>query len=281
MPLNIEQALRFRTRLVRTSKIAAQRESVRVLKLDTVRELIESAVDEALENSDVRLDSEERDRILEESERRFQELTAQAKAEKEGVEEQRRRLEVRLERARKQLDRERDLELGAARFTLSAEGIDEIERRIGDRLDRAIDRGRVEPGFEAELRSVVEGILDGERTRIRDLAAHASNDRIDLLEQKITRLARSLSDTQRERDDARQRAHALEISGGGLPVKNVFQPGINGDDPNVTTKLAVLAELVRENHDLRRSIEESGRPIPRIRGPRAPRPEASPEASSS
>lgn len=267
VPLDLEKALRFRTRLVRTSKIAAQRDSVRVLKLDTVRELIETAVDEALERSAIRLgiDDEERERILGESETRFQELLAREKAEKQSVEEQARRLEERLERARHQLEREkaRERELDAARLTLSDEGIDEIERRIGERLDRAIDRGKVEPGLEAELRAIVAGVLDVERERIRELAAIAHGDRVDLLEQKVQRLARTLSEAERERDAARERAHALELAGGAIGV-NIYQPGLDGGDPNAPRKLALLADLVRENHDLRRRMEEQGRGVRRV-----------------
>lgn len=277
VPLDLEQALRIRTRLVRTSKIAAQRDSVRVLKLDTVRELIETAVDEALERSADRLgiDDEERERILGESESRFQELLAREKAEKQGIEERSQRLEERLERARLQLEREKERErlIDEARLTLSDEGIDEIERRIGDRLDRAIDRGHVEPGLEAELRAIVAGVLDIERARIRELAALAHGERVDLLEQKVQRLARTLAEAERERDAARQRAHALEMAGGALAV-NIYQPGIDGEDPNAPRKLALLADLVRENHELRARMEEQGRGAPRVRGTLAVGPES-------
>ena len=276
VPLDLDRALKIRTRLVRTSKIAAQRDSVRVLKLDTVRELIETAVDEALERSADRvgIDEEERERILGESESRFQELLAREKAEKRDVEEQRSRLEERLERARLHLEREkaRERELDAARLTLSDEGIDEIERRIGDRLDRAIDRGHVEPGLEAELRAIVAGILDGERARIRELAALAHGEKIDLLEQKVQRLARTLSEAERDRDAARERAHALEIAGGALGT-NIYQPGLDGEDPNAPRKLALLADLVRENHDLRRRMAEQGRGAPLVQSPLAVGPE--------
>lgn len=267
VPLDIGRALESRSRMVRTSKIAAQRDSVRVLKLDVVRELIEAAVDEALAASPASIDEEERQRLLEESEHRFQELLAREKAEKQDLASQRESLAERLERARGQLETELGRSIGVQTFTLSDQGILEIERRIGERLDRAIARGSVTPEFERELRGVVEGLLDRERERLRELAQQAQNDRVSLLEQKIARLARSLDETVRDRDRIRERARALESAGG--TVHNVYQPGIDGEDPEKQRKLAVLAELVRENHDLRRSMEESGRGIPRIHGPLA------------
>ena len=267
VPLDIESALVQRTRMVKTSQIAAQRDSIRVLKLDTVQELIALAVDEALSNSRERVDDAEREKILEESEARFQELLAQAKAEKEDSDAARRRVEHQLDRAREQLGREKAREIGSTRFTLSDEGIDTIERRLGDYLERAISRGQTDDKLEAELRQTIEGILDSERDKISALAQDASNDRIDLLEQKINRLSRSLSETEKERDSARQRAQALATAGGSLPAQNVVQPGISDGDPQRGQKLALLADLVRENHDLRRRMEESGRGAPRAQAP--------------
>ena len=267
VPLDIESALVQRTRMVKTSQIAKQRDSIRVLKLDTVQELIAMAVDEALSNSRDRVDDAEREKILEESEARFQELLAQAKAEKEDSDAARRRVEHQLDRAREQLDREKAREIGSTRFTLSDEGIDTIERRLGDYLERAISRGETDEKLELELRQTIEGILDSERDKISALAKEASNDRIDLLEQKINRLSRSLSETEKERDSARQRAQALATSGGTLPAQNVVQPGLADADPQRGQKLALLADLVRENHDLRRRMEESGRGVKRAQAP--------------
>ncbi len=262
--LDIEAALVQRTRMVSTSKIAAQRDSVRVLKLDVVKELIAASVDEALERSGALVNDAERTKILEESEQQFQEMLAQMKAEKDGIEAQRSRLQRQFERAQVQLERERAREIGADRFTLSEDGIDEIERRMGAYLDRAIVRGKTDPALEGELRGVIEGLLDSEREKISDLARAASNDTIEVLEQKISRLARSLTDTQKERDHARDRAHALESGAGPYPIHNIHLPGIDTEDPNKGRKLALLADLIRENHDLRTQMEEAGSGTRRI-----------------
>ncbi|MGA1203628.1 MAG: hypothetical protein ACO4BJ_11700 [Planctomycetota bacterium] len=272
VPLDIEAALVQRTRMVRTSEIAAKRDTIRVLKLDTVRELIARAVDEALERSTVRVDETERDRILRESEERFRELLARAKAEKDGVEAQRSELQKQLDRARTQLEREKERPLGTDRFTLSDEAIDRIERRMHRYVDDSLAAGRADTTMESGLRTAIEGILDAERTRIEDLARSARSDRIELLEQKIHRLARSLEDTQQERDRARQRAHALETTAAKSPIVGVAAEPLDREDPQQGRKLALLADLVRENHDLRRRMEEQGRGIPRV--PASPTPPA-------
>lgn len=272
VPLDIEAALVQRTRMVRTSEIAAKRDTIRVLKLDTVRELIARAVDEALERSTVRVDETERDRILRESEERFRELLARAKAEKDGVEAQRSELQKQLDRARTQLEREKERPLGTDRFTLSDEAIDRIERRMHRYVDDSLSAGRADTTMESGLRTAIEGILDAERVRIEDLARSARTDRIELLEQKIHRLARSLEDTQQERDRARQRAHALETTAAKNPIVGVAAEPLDREDPQQGRKLALLADLVRENHDLRRRMEEQGRGIPRV--PASPTPPA-------
>jgi len=272
VPLDIEAALVQRTRMVRTSEIAAKRDTIRVLKLDTVRELIARAVDEALERSTVRVEETERDRILRESEERFRELLARAKAEKDGVEAQRSELQKQLDRARTQLEREKERPLGTDRFTLSDEAIHRIERRMHRYVDDSLAAGRADTTMESGLRTAIEGILDAERTRIEDLARSARSDRIELLEQKIHRLARSLEDTQQERDRARQRAHALETTAAKSPIVGVAAEPLDREDPQQGRKLALLADLVRENHDLRRRMEEQGRGIPRV--PASPTPPA-------
>ncbi len=259
LPLDIERALKSRARVVRTSKIAEQQDRIRVLKLDTIKELIETAVDEAIERAKLRLEDQDRTRVLEDSERRFRELLAHEKAEKEDIEAQRTRLQSQLERAHLQLQREREREIAGDRFTLSDQGLGEIEDRIGRYLSRALQRGKSSPTLEAELRGTVEGILDAERDRIGQLSQEASSDRIKLLEQKIQRLSRSLSDTQSERDAARERASALQSTHGRSPLKNIHQPGISSEDPEKGRKLALLADLVRENHELRRQMEREGR----------------------
>ncbi len=278
LPLDIERALKSRARVVRTSKIAEQQDSIRVLKLDTIKELIETAVDEAIERAELRLEAGDRTRVLEDSEKRFRELLAQEKAEKEDIEAQRTRLQSQLERAHLQLQREREREIAGERFTLSDKGLGEIEDRIGRYLNSALEQGKSSPNLEAELRGTVEGLLDAERDRIGQLSQAASSDRIKLLEQKIHRLSRSLSDTQSERDAARERASALESTHGGAPLKNVHQPGISSEDPTKGRKLALLADLVRENHELRRQMESDGRGKSRLKvddaaGPVPNRPE--------
>ena len=78
---------------------------------------------------------------------------------------------------------------------------------------------------------------------------------IDLLERKVSRLARALEGTEKERDEARQRAHDLETKGVVVQGRNVMEPGLDEGDPFKGEKLALLRELVLDNQSLRDQIE--------------------------
>jgi hypothetical protein len=143
----------------------------------------------------------------------------------------------------------------------------ELERRLARMLDRGMQAGGVSGQLEADMRAVVARLLDDEREKISARAQEAQSDRIKLLERKIGRLAHSLEATERERDAARQRAQALETSG-GYPLHNALAPGLDESDPQKEKKLLLLKQILEENKTMRAQLRSLGA-LPRRRRPQS------------
>ncbi|MGE4602101.1 MAG: hypothetical protein AAEJ65_04275, partial [Planctomycetota bacterium] len=192
---DIESALRSRSRLVSTSTIAAQRDSVRVLNLSTVTELIQDAVEDALRESGRLLDDSELKELIEESEIRFQQRLVQFENEKADLQSRIQGLSTRLDRAQDLLNQERNREVDRDRFTLSEDALGELEKTFEKIIDDAVASSEIGPSLELELKVVMERCLDSERERVRALEEKARSENIDLLERKIQRLAKSPIET--------------------------------------------------------------------------------------
>ena len=231
---------------------------VQVLDLAAIRCLIKDAVAEAAAHLGSALISEERERLLEEAEEGFKERLESFKAEKAGLEARSKHLGEQLELAQRLLEEERARIVSADQFTVSDAGILEIEKRLGRMLDRALARGEVSGDLEWEMRGVVAKLLDGEREKISGKAREAQNDRVDLLERKIARLASNLEETQKERDLARCRARALE-DGGAVVFQNVITGGIGDEDPDRDRRLLLMREIFDENKKMYEDFGSSGR----------------------
>jgi hypothetical protein len=267
--IDVAAAVRSRARTMRASDLARRHENVRVITVSTIRELIKDAVQEALLRLGKVLGEAERRRLLEEAEDGFQERLASFQAEKAGLEAQARNLQERLQKAQALLEEERQKVVSADQFTVSDAGMVQIETRLGRMLDRAVKAGGVSRELEREMQAVMARLLDEERGRISEKAREAQSDAIELLERKISRLARSLEETERERDRAERRASALESAGGGL--RNVLRGGIDEDDPDKEKKLNLLKEIFQLNKTLRDELAAAGRlPPPRRTLPSAP-----------
>ena len=108
---DLESALRSRSRLVRTSAIAAQRDSVRVLNLSAIKELIQASVDEVIQESGRSLGEEELRRLREESEKIFQEKLTEFQNEKADLHSHIENLTAKLNRTQELLGSEKDREV--------------------------------------------------------------------------------------------------------------------------------------------------------------------------
>ena len=260
---DIESALRSRSRLVRTSTIAAQRESVRVLNLSAVRDLIQDAVEDALRESGRLLDESELKDLIEESEQGFQQRLAEFEHEKADLQSRIQGLSTRFERAQELLDKERNREVDRDRFALSKDALGELEGTFGRIIDDAVASSEVGASFEMELRVVMERCLDSERERVRDLEEKARSENIDLLERKIQRLARSLDEARTGRDQALEtarRAESRDSLGPSAGAIDAVQPSAS-DDPQAQRRRALLIDLMQENRDLRQKLNAENKEL--------------------
>lgn len=253
---DIESALRSKSRLVRTSTIAAQRDSVRVLNLSAVTELIQDAVEDALRESGRLLDDSELKELLEESEKGFQQRLVQFENEKADLQSRIQGLSTRLDRAQDLLNQERNREVDRDRFTLSEDALGELEKTFEKIIDDAVASSEIGPSLELELKVVMERCLDSERERVRALEEKARSENIDLLERKIQRLAKSLDDARTDRDQALEivrRAEARNSQAPFIGAADAIQPSAP-DDQHASRRRALLLDLMQENRDLRQQI---------------------------
>lgn len=254
---DLESALRSRSRLVRTAAIAAQRDSVRVLNLSAIKDLIQDAVEDVVRESGLSHDENEIQRLLKESEKGFREKLAEFESEKADLQSHVQGLSSRLDRAQNLLGREKNREVERDQFTLSEGAMIELESKLGSVIDAAVESGTVAAPLEEKLREAMERSLDSERERTRIQEEGARNENIQLLERKIHRLAHSLDDARKDRDHARENARRAESKdrtqgfkgAGGDRVK-----ASSGDDSNHGVRQSLLLELVQENKELRSKI---------------------------
>lgn len=251
--MDIGASIRSHAKTVRASELASRHDRVRVLNMATIKSLIQEAVEEAASHLTRSLGEAERKRLLEEAEEGFQERLKAFEVDKHSAEERAKRLNDQLESARRLLEDERKRTIKADQFTVSDEGLGEIEDRFRRLLDRTLATGGVPADVEEELRKLISRILDSEREKIRERELEAQNAKIELLERKIGRLAGSLEESEKQRDEAQKFAAFLESQGGGA-LRNVYEAGIKGEDPNKEKKLALMKKILDENRALRQSL---------------------------
>ena len=257
--MDIGATIRNKAKTVRASELAARHDKVRVLNMATIKALIMEAVEEAAGHLTRALNDADRKRLLEEAEESFQERLKAFQLEKAGADERANKLHEQLAQAQRLLEEERKRTISADQFTVSAAGMDEMEAKFKRMIERSASEGKISESLLDELRKAASHVLDEERQRIREKEMQAQNDKIALLEKKIGRLAGNLEDAERQRDEARHLAQALESSAGAGPVdveriKNKFKTGLDKDDPRKAAKLAAMKELLEANRELRRQL---------------------------
>jgi hypothetical protein len=250
--------IRGRARTVRSAELAAKHENVQVLSLSTITSLVEEAVAEAVQRMKLKLETDERQRLLKETEELFHERLRTFQAEKADVEAKATHLAEQLARARSLLEEERQKVVKADQFTVSDAGLVELEKRLSRLVDRALLKQEVGKDLEAEMRDVIARLLDDEREKMRQKAHDAQNEAIALLERKIQRLSSSLDETQKAKESAERKAQILEASAGNLALKNIYEAGLKEGDPMKERKLALLKEIVDGNREVRQRIAELG-----------------------
>jgi hypothetical protein len=276
--MDIGASIRNKAKTVRASELAARHEKVRVLNMGTIKTLIQDAVEEAAAHLTRALGEAERARLLEEAEEGFKERLKAFELEKADAEQKAKALQDQLHAARELLEQERKRTIKADQFTVSEQGLVEIDDRMAAIVERSVSRGDVGPELELKLREMVAKILDDERDKIREKEMQAQNDKIALLEKKVSRLANSLEETEKQRDEARQIAEIMQKHGLSYEeVKNKYRIGMADDDPNKARKMELMKELVEANRELRRQL---GIVLIPIEQTPAAQPAAAPEAST-
>jgi hypothetical protein len=258
--MDIGASIRNRAKSIRASELAARHDRVRVLNMGTIKQLIQEAVEEASAHLTRALGEQDRKRLLEEAEENFKERLKMFEAEKLSAEMKAKQLQDQLRTAQDLLESERKRTIKADQFTVSAAGLDEIETKFKRLLDHSIAEGRVVPTLEEELRKVIATVFDAERARIREQELKAQNEKIQLLESKIKRLAGSLEESERQRDEMAEWAKMLEASGGGA-LRNVFEAGLKDGDPNKKRKLALMKEILDINRAMRSELGIATNPV--------------------
>jgi hypothetical protein len=268
--MDISASIRSHSKTVRSSELAARHERVRVLNMVTIKDLIQEAVEEAAAHLTRSLNEAERKRLLEEAEDGFQDRLKTFEAEKLSADVRIKQLSDQLKSAQTLLEDERKRTIAADQFTVSAEGLGEIDSRMQRLLSHAVGGSGVNAEFEAELRRMVAHVLDSEREKLREKELGAQNAKIELLERKIGRLANSLEETEKQRDEAQRLAQFLESQGGGA-LRNVFTAGLQEADPNKEKKMALMKIILEENRELRKALGIA------LRDPNAPDPDPDPD----
>lgn len=251
--LDIGATIRNQSKTVRASELAARHEKVRVLNMATIKALIQDAVGEAVQYVTASMGDAERKRLLEEAEAGFQERLKAFQAEKLGAEAKTKELQHQLQNAQRLLDEERKRTIKADQFTVSEAGLGEIEDKMRRLLDRMMREGNASPELQEQFRAMVSHVLDSEREKIKQQELEAQNAKIDLLEKKIKRLAGTLEETEKQRDEAQEMARALEQAGGGA-LRNVMTAGIKDSDGNKKRKLALMKEILEINRKMREEL---------------------------
>ncbi len=248
--MDIGATIRSQAKTVRASELAARHDKVRVLNMGTIKLLIQDAVGEAMQHLTANMGENEKKQLLQEAEAQFQERLKAFKAEKESSDAYAKHLNEQLRKAQELLETERKREIKAEQFTVSESGMGQIEDKMKRVLDHALRTGNVSPELETKLREMIAHILDDERERIRRQEEEAQSAKIDLLEKKIKRLAKDLEGTERERDEARQLASALEAAGGG-GIRGIMTAGIQDTAAGKKRKLALMKEILDMNRKIR------------------------------
>lgn len=282
--LDVGASIRNSAKTVSASDLASRHDQVRVLNMKTIKALIQDAVAEAIKHLGSQLDENEKKRLLEEAEEEFQERMNAFKAENKGLQAQAENLQAQLERAQKLLDDEKQRTIEADQFTVSDAGLADMEKHFERIVSRTASDGQISGEVEDQLKSIVGRLLDEEREHIAEQARQAQGEAIELLERKVGRLAKSLNDTEQERDRAQRQMAAMHASGGGA-LSNVMEAGLDDADPDKEHKLELLKDIFKQNKELRESLQASGveikaRKKPVVKEVQEIKPEASADEAS-
>jgi hypothetical protein len=228
--------------------LAVRQKTVRVVNLDTIKALIQDAVDEVVGSMSATAVLDE-EAVAREVEAKVAERLQSMEGEKRDLQAKARGLEVQLKAAQRSLAEEREREITSTNFTVSEAGLEDLEKHFQHLVQHAIRRNGVGEVLANELERMVSTLLDRERERIAEKALLAHQGKMAMLEKQIERLARSLEETESERDQNLRKLKIMAAQGGGLA--NIMEAGLDLEDPNAEKKKALLKEIFELNRKLR------------------------------
>lgn len=258
--LDIAATIMKQAERVDTRDLAETDSEVLALDMAVVVQLIHQAVDEVLARQGGFNSQAHREELLKGAEEEFQKKLAAFQTEKETVEQKIQKLQADLENSRAALEEEKTKDVESTSFTLSSDAMKELSGSFEQMLQRIVAAGSVTPAFEEELRRIVNHVLDDERRRILEKERESQSDAVLLLQNKIERLSRSLSDAESERDRAKRHAAALEA--GGSVTATMFT-GSDFSIPSDENRLRIelMKEISRQNEQLRQQLMKEGKSL--------------------
>ncbi len=260
--IDIGASIQDRIRKVDIEELAKSKQHIKLLKMDVIQELVESAVTETAERMGHALDEDSRNKMLQETVESFQSRLAQFTAEKEGMAEKNAAMEAELARQRRMLGEAKQQKVSKDQFTVSNEGIIDLEKQFERLVSGAQQKHGLDDALQQQLAEMVQGLLDSERAKIAEKAEGAQSEAIRLLEKKVSRLAGSLEEATTDRDKAERRAKSLEMAG-GKGVASFMDVGLDQEDPDKEKKLALMKHIFDENKAIREAMGKEVKAVPK------------------
>lgn len=260
--IDIGASIKDRIRKVDIEELAKSKQHIKLLKMDVIEELVESAVTDTAERMGHHLDEESRNKMLQETVEEFQSRLAQFTAEKEGMAEKNVAMEAELARQRRMLDEAKQQKVSKDQFTVSNEGIIDLEQQFSRLVAGAKGEHGLDDALHGQLAAMVQGLLDSERAKIAEKTEGAQSAAIMLLEKKVARLSGSLSEAETDRDKALRLAKALEAAG-GKGIASIMSAGVEDEDPDKEKKLALMKHIFDENKAIREAMGKDVKATPK------------------
>ncbi|MBI4577785.1 MAG: hypothetical protein HY722_16110 [Planctomycetes bacterium] len=264
--VDVAGAIRQSTQLRRISDLVKQGyRGVRVL--DQAR--IAGLIHEAVESSWSRLRLEERRSVERDAKAEFLRLMDEHRRVVQSSEDlvaQREELERTIQDLRGVVTEEKGRAADAASFELSPQALAVLERRLRNTLDDSMAEARRTQlamvgtssiGFmkslEARLREMLQGIIEGERERVKAARDAVHSREIDILERRIQKLTQGLEQTERALVSLRERG---EEDPGVASIYRQVQ-GLSTTASDFARRREMLKDIFQQNLQLQMSRAEA------------------------
>jgi hypothetical protein len=144
---------------------------------------------------------------------------------------------------------------------------DELEASLQKVLERLFDGRFQDVRHSRDLLRGVRQLLEADTDRPLEKDLAQKDEQIQMLEQKIRRLAALLKENERQRE--------LMRSSGGAKIQFVsgvgaVDPGVKSGDPKRKVKLDLMREIRAMNREIRSEVKSMARSVPDAQASRTP-----------